>query len=114
MPRVPFQITVDAQSDVAYITMSDSDVEDTRELTADVLVDVDALGMVVGIEVLRLDAEIPFQRLVDELHVHSADVETLRALRPSVASSLRLTQGTEGTSVQRGAAANADGSSIAV
>ena len=84
-----FIVDVDATANAAYIGMSDEEVVETVQLSDEVLVDFDAMRVVVGIELLRIDADIPFQRLIDECHVHSDDVEALRNLRPSVSYHLR-------------------------
>lgn len=91
-----FSISVDFVADAAYVKMSGARVASTRQMTDEVLVDLDEFGMVVGIEFLRIAAEIPFQRLTDDFHVHSADVELLRQLRPSIAG--YLASSAEGTS----------------
>lgn len=110
MAEATIKITVDTELDVAYIRLSSNKVARTVELTDDVMVDVDALGVVIGVEVLALDAVIPFTRLHEELHVHSDVIEILRQIQPSVAASMRLTQGSEGTS----RAANRSGVKLAV
>ena len=90
-----FQVSVDIEADAAYLRMSANPVASTREVTDDVMVDLDEFGMVVGVEMLSVQAEIPFQRLLDEFHVPSMLVEKLRALRPSVGA--HLTWDVEGT-----------------
>lgn len=94
MPK-KFVVEVDTTADAAYISMSDEPVAETVQVTDEVLVDFDALRVVVGIELLRIDAEIPFQKLIDDCHVHSTDVETLRKLRPSIGHHFRSSS--EGT-----------------
>lgn len=83
-----FLVTVDFDANAAYVSMSDEEVTSTKHASEDVLVDLDAFNVVAGVEFLRLDAEIPFQTLVDDFHVHSEDVELLRALRPSIGARL--------------------------
>ena len=96
MAKSTFTVSVDIEANAAYIAMSREPVASTTQVTDDVLVDLDAMNVVVGVEVLRIDAVIPFQRLIDEFHVHSTDVELLRLLRPSVGASVSLRQGTDG------------------
>lgn len=84
-----FIVEVDATANAAYIAMSDNKTTETVEVGDEVLVDLDELRVVVGIELLRIDADIPFQKLIDDFHVHSDDVETLRRLRPSIGHHLR-------------------------
>ncbi len=83
-PRVVIEL--DGEVDAAYIRLSAEAVAVTHEISSDVLVDIDAMGVVVGIEVLRLDADIPLQRLTADYHVHSTVIELLRRIRPSVAA----------------------------
>ena len=90
-----FTVEVDTTADAAYISMSDEPVAETVQVSDDVLVDFDNVRVVVGIELLRIDAEIPFQKLIDECHVHSGDVERLRRLRPSIGHHFR--SASEGT-----------------
>ena len=92
--RTPFTVEVDLDVDAAYINMTDREVARTVEASADV--NLDDVGVVVGIELLRLDAEIPFTRLTTDFHVHSADIELLRSLRPSIAQSM-LRSASDGT-----------------
>lgn len=96
MTKARFAVSIDIEANAAYIAMSDEPVVTTKQLTNEVLVDLDTLNVVVGIEVLRIDGEIPFQRLIDEYHVHSSDVEMLRLLRPNVAAAVALRQGADG------------------
>ncbi|TFC20062.1 DUF2283 domain-containing protein [Cryobacterium algoritolerans] len=91
-----FKVSIDIEANAAYIAMSDEPVASTKHVTDVVLVDLDAMNVVVGIEVLRIDGEIPFQRLIDEFHVHSKDVELLRLLRPNVGAAFSLHHGTDG------------------
>lgn len=91
-------LEVDAVADSAYIRLSDSKVRKTVELTEDVLIDLDEFNVVVGVEVLTLHADIPFDRIEVEHHVHSTVVEALKRIRPSVGSFLNLQTGTDGTS----------------
>lgn len=84
-----FIVEVDATANAAYIAMSDEEVVETKQITDEVLVDFDEFRIVAGIELLRIDADIPFQKLIDDCHVHSDDVETLRRLRPSIGHHLR-------------------------
>lgn len=97
-----FSVSVDYDANAAYVSMSDEEIVATIAASDEVLVDLDALRMVVGIEFLRIDAEIPFQRLVDDFHVHTNDVEKLRALRPSIAGHLQAAaEGISTTSTSR-------------
>lgn len=94
------EVRIDSVVDAAYIRLSGASVARTVEMTNEVYADLDKFNVVVGIEVLSLDAVIPFTRLKDDLHVHSDVIDLLRRIQPSVASSMRLTQGTDGTARQ--------------
>jgi uncharacterized protein YuzE len=80
------RVEVDRVADVAYIRFSNEDVARSVELDDSVLIDLDRFDMAIGIEVLDLDADIPFQRLTNEFHVRSTQVELLRLLRPNISS----------------------------
>lgn len=84
-PRAQIKIEVDSTVDAAYIRLSSNHVVTTEAVTDDVMVDLDAMRVVVGIEVLSLNADIPFSTLVTKYHVHSDVIELLRRVRPTVA-----------------------------
>lgn len=94
------RLNVDLVAEAAYVRLSDNKVSRTRDVTDAVLVDLDEFGVVVGVEVLALEAEIPFGRLVDEFHVHSAAVAALRTIQPTVGSFI-MTQGNDGSTEMR-------------
>ena len=91
-------IEVDTRLHAAYIKLADEPVVRTVEFNDLILVDLDQYGVAVGIELLDEGAQLPFTELVDVFHVHSDVVELLRLIRPSVASYLQLTSGSDGTS----------------
>jgi len=82
--KMPFEVSIDNDADAAYIKMTPRSIAESRELGDGVIVDLDDMAIVVGIEILGLETRIPFQRLVDEFHVHTEDVKYLRALQPSI------------------------------
>jgi uncharacterized protein YuzE len=79
-----WRLSINRDTDVAYIRMTENDVVDTIEATDAVLVDIDEHNVVVGIEMLRLDAQIPFTDLTKKFHVHSEDIAYLEGLLPSI------------------------------
>ena len=87
----PITVAIDSDANAAYISLSEKPVARTRRVTDDVNVDLDDMDVVVGIECLRLAADLPFQRLKDEFHVHSEVIEGLRYIQPSVAQFMTLT-----------------------
>ncbi len=93
------KVAVDKTVNAAYIELSDQTIVETVDLGNGIMVDLDAMRVVVGIEVLNLDAELPLARLREEFHVHSSVVRTLDHLRPTISYQLsRIQQATEGTS----------------
>jgi len=75
-------LTVDFAADAAYLTLSDHQVVETCEVTAGVLVDLDDMRVVVGVEVLTLDAHIPRDRLVSDYYMRSEDLAVLDIFAP--------------------------------
>ncbi|QGH68560.1 DUF2283 domain-containing protein [Pseudactinotalea sp. HY158] len=96
---VSIAIAVDQDADAAYIRLSTETVVETREVTEDVMVDLDMNGIAVGVEVLGLDADIPYTTLCTEFHVHSDVVDLLRQIRPSVSGFVSLRSASGGTSM---------------
>jgi uncharacterized protein YuzE len=103
-------ITVDAVANAAYIKLSNEQVVETNRVTDDVLVDLDRNRVVVGIEVLSLDAAMPFTILTEQYHVHSTVIDLVRTIRPSVGGFVStFTHGTDGSaSAQSGQLVTAD------
>jgi uncharacterized protein YuzE len=91
------QLEVDLTANAGYIRLSEEEVHRTVQVTEDVLIDIDKMGIVVGIEALKLSAEIPFGRLVEDYHLHTDVVEEVRRIQPSISGVLDLTLRSEGT-----------------
>lgn len=72
---------IDREADAGYIYFSKNAVASTQEVTPTVLVDLDEFGIVVGIEVLQLSAQIPLDRLERDFHIHSNVQFVFKALR---------------------------------
>ncbi len=83
MTEIKISLTVDLLADAAYVKLSNEPIVRTARVNAQVLVDLDATDMVVGIETLRADAPIPFSELATRFHVHSEVIDALRMIRPS-------------------------------
>lgn len=94
------QLTVDRAAQAAYITLLSDAVAVTEQVCDAVLVDLNDLGVVVGVEFLALDAEIPLAKLHTDYHVHSDTIAALRAIQPSVAGFL-VTHSTDGAVAAR-------------
>lgn len=74
------KLEIDLDAEAAYLRLSDEKIVSTRDVTDAVLVDLDQMNMVVGIEILDLDSAIPFTVLTDKFHVHSEQMIALRQL----------------------------------
>jgi len=82
--RGELTIEVDNVAEAAYVRMSSEPVVRTVEHDDAINIDLDRFGVVVGIEVLQLSAQMPFGDLVSRYHVDSAVVELLKQLQPSI------------------------------
>jgi uncharacterized protein YuzE len=78
------EISIDSAANSAYIRLQDKPVATSKIVNDDVVIDLDDMNIAVGIEVLDLEAELPFTELTSKFHVHSDTVELLRKLRPSI------------------------------
>lgn len=95
------KVSVDQSVNAAYIQLSDHEVAQTERLGGGILVDLDDMRVVVGIEVLSLEAQLPLTRLREEFHVHSSVVDLLDRLRPTIGYQMRrFQQASEGTSAR--------------
>ena len=95
MANDQIRVSIDLSVDAAYIKIADHPVARTRELTDDVLVDLDSYDVVVGIELLTLNAAIPLSALATECHVPQAALAIIASLEPGLAS--RFMVAAEGT-----------------
>ena len=78
------ELTIDQFANSAYIRLLNKQVKVSKMIKDDIVIDLDEMNLVIGIEILDLEAEIPFTELVSEYHVHSTTVDLLRKLRPSI------------------------------
>lgn len=83
-------VTLDPEVRACYISLSDDPVTETFEYSDDIFVDLNDLGVAVGIEVLDLNAKFPLQDLTRALHIHSKDEPFLASFLPTLAVSLRF------------------------
>lgn len=86
-------VEVDEASGVAYVRFSRSPVKRTVAVNDAINVDLDEFDMTVGIEILDLDVDMPFQTFVDDFHVPSDSVDVLRLMRPSMTKFVYQIQG---------------------
>lgn len=94
-------LDVDTDADAAYIRLTTEPIVRTVELNDEVSIDLDEFGVAVGVEVLALNAEIPFTELHTLYHVHSEVIQHLQSIRPTVASFMSLSTGTDGEAAVR-------------
>ncbi|MCU1408449.1 MAG: hypothetical protein JWM23_529 [Microbacteriaceae bacterium] len=78
------KLEIYSNDNLAYVTLGDSEIVRTVELTPSIMVDFDQFNVVVGVEFLDLDARIPYDKLTTECHVDSAVVEQLRKIEPTI------------------------------
>lgn len=76
----PITVKIDNVAGAGYIALSSEPVASTTEYSDSVMIDLDALGMVVGIEVLELDGPLPIDEIAQEFHIHSDTARTVRRL----------------------------------
>jgi uncharacterized protein YuzE len=91
-------ITYDMVADAAYVRLSSNKVQRTVEFGNDVMVDLDEHNVAVGIELIDLQASIPFSDLQSRFHVHSDVIDQLRVIWPGMRSGLTFTHGNDGRS----------------
>ena len=80
MTEPMIQIEIDPAAALAYIELGSQQVERTEEFTPEIMVDLDAFGMVVGLELLSLTVAIDDTlriRFAEKYHVPSPILELL-------------------------------------
>lgn len=71
-------ISIDKASEVAYFRLSPKKVSVTRNYSNSVNVDLDEAGEIVGIELLSLIFEIPYEQLAADFHLDSDTISQIR------------------------------------
>ncbi|MGI5188436.1 DUF2283 domain-containing protein [Promicromonospora sp. CA-289599] len=82
--QTSIRVDIDSEADAAYVTLSDKPVAESAQLKGGVVVDLDDMGVAVGIEFLDLGAPIDYDVLTTRFHVHSEVIDLLKTIRPSV------------------------------
>lgn len=72
-------VKLDRDAGAAYLRLSTNSVARTVEFREDVYVDLDAVGVVVGVELLDLMAPIPMDELASKHHIHSDSISILKS-----------------------------------
>lgn len=69
-------IEIDTDHDVAYLQLSEKDVQKTTEFSPEINVDLDAYGMVVGLEIISLAAlavdRSSLDSVIRQFHINSS------------------------------------------
>lgn len=76
---VVVSVKVDRDAGAAYLRLSTNSVTRTVEFSEDIYVDLDAMGVVVGVELLDLMTPIPMDALAWKHHIHSDAIRILAA-----------------------------------
>jgi uncharacterized protein YuzE len=72
-------VKVDRDAGAAYLRLSTNSVTRTVEFSEDIYVDLDAMGVAVGVELLDLMTPIPMDALASKHHIHSDAIRILAA-----------------------------------
>jgi uncharacterized protein YuzE len=79
MTEPTITVEVDTEIGAAYVGFSDARVARTEEYSEDINVDLDALGVVVGIELLDTSVVVPLDDLVAKYHITTTTLARLLA-----------------------------------
>jgi len=80
-------LEIDQEAGAAYLQFSDELVDRSVEFSEDLTVDLDKLGVVVGIEILDLTVSVPLDTLAERFHIRTETLATLlQSLRSSTTS----------------------------
>ncbi len=72
-------VKLDRDAGAAYLRLSTNSVARTVEFSEDIYVDLDAMGVVVGVELLDLMTPIPMDALTLKHHIHNDSIRILTA-----------------------------------
>lgn len=72
----------DLDADALYITVTDGKIARTTEIDPGTLVDLDAVGSVVGIEIIGPQRAWPIQQILESFPISGKDADQLRAYFP--------------------------------
>ena len=80
MEQITDLITIDREANAAYMQLSREVSVSTEVLNDFVNVDLDSSHQVVGVELLSLDEEVPFEDLASRYHLRADLIESLKEL----------------------------------
>lgn len=72
-------VKLDRDAGAAYLRLSTNSIARTVEFSEDIYVDLDAMGVVVGVELLDLMIPMPINDLASKHHIHSDAIRILTA-----------------------------------
>ena len=72
-------VKLDRDAGAAYLRLSTNSIARTVECSEDIYVDLDAMGVVVGVELLDLMTPIPMDPLASKHRIHSDAIRILTA-----------------------------------
>ncbi len=78
MAQIAEVVTIDRDANAAYIRLGREASVRTEALNDFVNVDLDSSHRVVGVELLSLDQEVPFEELAAEYHLPAGLIESLK------------------------------------
>jgi hypothetical protein len=73
------RLTIDLAADCAYFQFSQNPIATTSPLTDLLNVDLDSSGHLVGLELLAIEAEVPFDALVRDYQLSEKNRQDLEA-----------------------------------
>ena len=76
--------TLEPELGVAYFKFSENKVAKTIELNDSLQIDLDSEGLPVGIEFLRSDPQVPFDKLQTEFAFKLSQIELIRRVLPTI------------------------------
>jgi uncharacterized protein YuzE len=90
-------LEVDAALNAAYLRFTDDPIDSTVEVTADVQVDVDPTGAIVGVEILDLAAEISARVIGAQFSLRQDQEAAIRQARSALSAFATTTSSQPGT-----------------
>lgn len=106
MTEPTITVEIDTEIGAAYVHLSHSPVDSTDEYSEAINIDLDALGVVVGIELLDTSVAVPLDDLVSRYHIKTQTLARLiSALKaqPAPASTVTSASGASLRQPRRGA-----------
>lgn len=84
MSHVEPVLEIDLTANAAYLQLTDEEVARTVEVTPEIQVDLDRLGVATGVEILDLNQPVPVETISKQCHIRSDQLSALAWLRGTV------------------------------